>query len=218
MNGPEAPTSATGGNTATAGDLRLPLDRDAVAGWFRDAGIIEAAIREGEMIADFALMNGRNQRVSVQTLLDRGPLALTFTLGAGSPRCRTLLRGLQRILPEITAKDAALVSITPDPPALALQQADRDGLSFDLLSDRDAHLVDLFGLSYSPPAPLPDWLDFLGLPRATAWPGNTVPLTATYLVAQDGLARYAFVEADPLARVDPLRLVAAITHLCGRDG
>ena len=103
--------------------------------WLRSCGVIAEAVQAGEMIPDFELVNATGVNVNLGSLLDRGPVVITFILGSRSPTCRASLRALQEALPGIEAHHGTLVAISPDPPAVSSALAEEDGLGFDLLTD-----------------------------------------------------------------------------------
>jgi peroxiredoxin len=181
--------------------------------WLRSCGVISAAVQAGEMIPDFELVNATGVNVNLGSLLDRGPVVITFILGSRSPRCRTSLRELQETLPGIEAHHGTLVAISPDPPAVSYTLAEEDGLGFDLLADDHGHLGHLFGLTYQPPEPVGVWFDLLGLsPRREGTP-TYLTLPAAYVVDSHGNAAYAFLEPDPTQRVDPRVVIASLSRI-----
>ncbi|MFO1157195.1 MAG: hypothetical protein U1E43_10650, partial [Rhodospirillales bacterium] len=71
------------------------------AEWLRSCGVLTEAVQAGEMVPDFELADTGGTLVGLGTLLDRGPLVITFTLGSCSTVCRASLRALQEALPLI---------------------------------------------------------------------------------------------------------------------
>lgn len=203
-----------------AGNAAHPVDEvpvpcplvDPVA-WLQGASVIEGALREGEMVPDFELINTTGHAADLQTLLDRGPAVIVFTLGHGSPLCRSSLRELQSRLEEISAFGVSVVALTPDPPAVSGELSRELGLGFDLLDDRTGRLAALFGIAYRPPMPTNDWLALFGLETPLAWPARDVPLAAAFVVAPDGIVQMAFVCPDPRLRVPLDRLLAVLAAL-----
>jgi peroxiredoxin len=181
--------------------------------WLRSCGVIAAAVQAGEMIPDFELVNATGVNITLGSLLDRGPVVITFILGFRSRACRASLRALQEALPEIEANNGTLVAISPDPPTVSSTLAEEDGLGFDLLSDENGHLSRLFGLAYQPPEPVAVWFDLLGLDSAGDEPASDLPLPATYVVDTNGIAAYAFLEPDPAVRGDPRAVIESLSRL-----
>jgi peroxiredoxin len=180
--------------------------------WLRSCGVIDPAVQVGEMIPDFELVNANGVNINLGSLLDRGPVVISFILGSRSRACRASLRALQEALPQIDA-NSTLVVISPDAPAVSFILAEEDGLRFDLLSDENGRLSRLFGLAYRPPEPVAVWFDLLGLHSARDEPASHLPLPGTYVVDTDGIAAYAFLEPDPTLRVDPRAVIESLSRL-----
>src|SRR6266496_1333351 len=83
--------------------------------WLRSCGVIADAVQAGEMVPDFELVNATGVNINLGSLLDRGPVVITFILGSRSSTCRASLRTLQKALPGIEAHHGTLVSISPEP-------------------------------------------------------------------------------------------------------
>jgi peroxiredoxin len=186
--------------------------QDATA-WLRSCGVIDGAVQAGEMVPDFALVNADDISVDLGTLLDRGPVVVTFVLGSDSPICRASLRTLQNALPAIDARHGTLVAISPEPPDRSRAVAAEDGLRFDMLADDDHQLGRLFGLTYRPPEPVAAWLDLLGFAASPEPMPADLILPATYIVDSDGVAAYAFLEPDPRQRADPRQVVEGLSRM-----
>lgn len=191
--------------------------RDATT-WLRSCGVIAEAVQVGEMIPDFELVNATGDHVRLGPLLDRGPVVVTFILGAGSSRCRASLRAFQARLPEIAEHPATLVAVTPDAPPAALALAEGLRLGFDLLVDAHNQLGQLFGLAYQAPEPMMVWSRLLGIDEPCELDPAALVLPATYVVDIDGIARYAFLEPDPTRRVEPDAVIAALSGCALQDG
>lgn len=181
--------------------------------WLRSCGVIAEAVQVGEMVPEFHLNNATGDHIDLGPLLDRGPVVITFILGAGSSRCRASLRALQARLPEITEHRATLVAITPDPPPASRALVEELHLGFDLLIDVRNQLAQLFGLAYETPEPRVIWLRLLGLNYPHRPPPAVLVLPATYIVDTDGIAGYAFLEPNPTRRVEPDTMFVALSGL-----
>jgi peroxiredoxin len=174
--------------------------------------VIAAAVQAGEMIPDFELVSATGVKVNLSSLLDHGPVAITFILGFRSPTCRASLRALQQALPAIEANNGTLVAISPDPPKASFTVVEEDGLGFDLLTDEHGQLSHLFGLTYRPPEPVAVWFDLLGLGVPRDGMPSHLTLPAAYVVDSNGIAAYAFLEPDPTRRVDPRAVIESLSQ------
>ena len=66
--------------------------------------------------AAFDLPDATGERVRLHDRLASGPVVLTFYRGAWCPACNIELRRLQEALPELRARGASLVAISPQSP------------------------------------------------------------------------------------------------------
>jgi peroxiredoxin len=96
------------------------------------------ALAVGDRAADFELPNARGRRVRLADRLERGPVVLTFYRGAWCPFCNLQLRRLQQALPAIEALRASLLAISPQLPDGLRAIVDKNGLTFEVLSDLTA--------------------------------------------------------------------------------
>jgi len=206
---------SAGPHPAPGSNRTLSVFRSAgdAADWLEKAAIREGALREGEVVPDFELINATGNVVGVQTLLDHGPVVIVFTLGCRSALCRCSLCALQGRLTEITALGASLVALTPDPPAVSRTLVRKLALGFELLDDRTGRLAALFGIAYRPPIAMDDWLALLGLEGPAAWPPRDVPVPAAFVVTSDGVVRLAHVRSDPRPRVSPTDVLEILATL-----
>src|SRR6266542_3595305 len=86
----------------------------------------------GAKAPDFTLPDQLGRPVSLQERLATGPVVLAFYRGEWCPFCNTRLRALQEVLPEIKAKGASLLAISPQAPDHALSIAEKAGLAFEV--------------------------------------------------------------------------------------
>jgi thiol-disulfide isomerase/thioredoxin len=59
------------------------------------------ALKPGDRVSDFILMDAHGSPVRLQQLLEHGPVVVAFYRGGWCPYCNIELRGLQRVLREI---------------------------------------------------------------------------------------------------------------------
>lgn len=73
-------------------------------------------------------------------------VVLYFFPKAGTPGCTQEARGFQELLEEFRKEEAEVVGISPDAPAVLARFAQKEGLEFILLSDRDGNVARAFGV------------------------------------------------------------------------
>jgi peroxiredoxin len=180
-----------------------------------DAGVVEAALGLGEVAPDFELPDATGHWLNLSDLLSGGAAIVTFYRGAWCPYCNITLRALQRLSPRLKRAGARVVAISPQPRDMALAQADRNLLEFDLLHDAANRAARLYGLVYEMPPP---WIAYcrargIDIARINGTERWELPLAATYLIGRDGVVAYASVEVDQARRFDPVALMQGLRRL-----
>jgi peroxiredoxin len=192
------------------------------------SGLTETSLKIGARMPDFDLPNVEGRFVASQALLERGPLVVSFFRGGWCPFCTTELTALQQATPDIEARGASLVAITPDTGA-ALASAKRDNaLGYEVLSDLDLGVGLQFGLVYRVPDAIRDLYRRIGIDLG-ARHGSAhddvwlLPVPATYIVDRRGIVRFAEVDCDFRRRMEPAAILRALDELAaaarsGGDG
>jgi peroxiredoxin len=191
---------------------------DALVATLVASGLTETSLKVGARMPDFDLPNVEGRFVASQALLERGPLVVSFFRGGWCPFCTTELRALREVAPDIKARGATLVAITPDTGA-ALASAKRDNaLGYEVLSDLDLGVGLQFGLVYRVPEAIRELyrgLDLdLGARHGSAH-GDVwlLPIPATYIVDRRGMVRFAEVDCDFRRRMEPVAIIRALDEL-----
>ncbi len=170
------------------------------------------ALWEGDRAPDFALPDAKGGVVSLASALAGGPAVVTFYRGGWCPYCNLQLRSYQALLPELASLGVSLLAISPQLPDGSLSTAERESLTFDVLSDVGNDVARRFGLVYSLPQELRDALRSNGkaLPGINGDDSWELPVPATYIIAQDQRISLAFVEIDYRKRLAPQQLLDAV--------
>jgi peroxiredoxin len=123
---------------------------------------------------------------------------------------------LQDALPDVEARGATAVAITPDTGA-AFAAVKRDNrLAFDILSDLDYGLALLFGIVFKLPDRIRDLYLRLGIDLG-ARHGNRhawlLPIPATYIVDRQGMITHAHVDPDFRRRMEPSEILEVLDRM-----
>ena len=131
---------------------RVPAERQAIMqrhiDELRSGTIGRTMLKVGDHAPAIVLGNAKGATVDVGTLLNKGPVIVTFYRGGWCPYCNLELKAYQQILPEIAATGASLVAISPEKPDDTLSTAEKNALSFEVLSDVGQKVGRAFGLVY----------------------------------------------------------------------
>lgn len=177
--------------------------------------LAENSVGTGDKLTNFSLPNAVGEEVSLNSLLSKGAVVISFYRGGWCPYCNMELRALQQALPEIEAKGATLVAISPETPDNSLSTKEKNELSFEVLSDRGNILAKELGLVFTLPESLRPIYNNFGIDISAHNGDQTfeLPLPATYVVAPDGTVAYSFANADYTQRLDPSEIIKALDNI-----
>lgn len=133
----------------------------------------------------------------------KGPLVVSFYRGVWRPYCNLELQALQAASPEIEARGASVIAISPQTAPNSRKSQRDNKLMFPILSDDKSRVAAAFGLRFS----LPDYLVELykgfknDLPAFNDNPAWVLPMPARFVIATDGIIAYA--EINPRLHAAP---------------
>jgi peroxiredoxin len=180
-----------------------------------ESGQAQRARKAGDTAPEFTLLDPDGKPVSSRDLLAKGPLVISFYRGVWCPYCNLELQALQQALPEITARGASLVAISPQIAANSRKSLRDNKLGFPILSDVKSEVADAFGIRFA----LPDYLVevYAGfgndLAKVNDDPAWVLPMPARYVVGADGVIAYSEVNPDYTQRPDPSELLPVLDRL-----
>jgi peroxiredoxin len=198
--------------TAPAG---RPALYDAKVAELRASFAVENAIGVDDYAPDFSLPNAAGEQVGLEHLLLSGPVVIAFYRGGWCPYCNIQLRAYQEITPRIAEHDARLVAISPQLPDGSLDTAQKNALTFDVLSDVGNHVAREFGLVYTVPHELQAVFRSVNkpLPGINGDESWQLPVPATYVVAQDRRITLAYLDVDYRRRLEPGEILRSLDAL-----
>lgn len=166
----------------------------------------------GAAMPAFSLPDQHGATITSTSLLARGKLIVTFFRGRWCPYCVTTLESLQFIYPEIQARGASLLALSPQKVQHNFLTADQHHLRFPLLSDPANAVARAFGVAYTVPAEQAALYRsvFVNLEHLNDNAPDTLPLPATFLVSASGLIERAFADPDFRVRPEPASLLALL--------
>jgi len=179
------------------------------------SGQAQRARKAGEAAPEFTLRDPDGNPVSSRELLAKGPLVISFYRGVWCPYCNLELQALQAALPEIAARGANLVAISPQTAPNSRKSQRDNKLEFPILSDVKSEVANAFGIRFA----LPDYLVGLyksfknDLPAFNDDPSWVLPMPARYVIGTDGIIAYSEVNPDYTQRPDPSELLPVLDRL-----
>ena len=179
------------------------------------SGQAQRAKKAGDVAPEFTLMDPDGKPVSSRDLLAKGPLVVSFYRGVWCPYCNLELQALQEALPEIAARGASLVAISPQTAPNSRKSQRDNKLDFPILSDVKSEVANAFGIRFALPDYLAEVYKTFGnnLPVINDDPAWVLPMPARYVIGTDGVIAYAEVNPDYTQRPDPSELLPVLDRL-----
>ncbi|GAC1376434.1 MAG: peroxiredoxin-like family protein [Hymenobacter sp.] len=206
---------ATAQHLATVLPAEASQTIDAGIAAVQAAGLTRHSLRAGDLAPHFSLPDATGQPVALRELLAAGPVVLVFYRGNWCPYCSVQLRAYEQALTQFQAYGATLVAVSPQTPDLTRLTAEEKDLHFPVLSDAGNGVARQYGLAYQVGGAVYNTLHSVGIDLA-AFNGDTsgeLPLTGTFVIAQDGRIAWATTEASFKQRPDPALILAALAQL-----
>lgn len=179
---------------------------------FRQAGLAQRALKVGDRAPEFTLPDVNGKPVSSVSLLQQGPLMVTFLRGRWCPFCCATVEAWQERLPDVRAHSANLVAISPMTSKQADFMRDQHKLTFPILSDSGNQVAAQFGVAYT----VPDYQQelfktvFVNLPFINGDESWTLPMPATFAIAPNGLVTFSFADPDYTLRAEPAEVLRSL--------
>ena len=204
----------------------------------RDGGGVENSASRNNKKKKQKKMSKTKTMIRSSTLLEQGPLVITFVRGDWCPMCCATLQAFNRAVPHIQAKGANLIAIAPQRKPLLKSSSsstktsktkgtytnddgDDDGLlQYPILYDKGNKVAKQFKISYimdDETSTLFEELSGLDFTEISGVDDDdesyTLPLPATFVVNTNGEVVYSFVDCDPSKRAEPQDVIDAIPPL-----
>jgi peroxiredoxin len=198
---------------------RVPADRQALmdrhVAHLAATGIDRSAKQVGDRAPAVRLRDQHGGDFNIASLLARGPVVVTFYRGGWCPFCNLELKAFQAALPSIAAAGASMVAISPEKPDETVSTAEKNALSFPVLSDIGQAVGKAFGVVYAFTNEVRQVYDGfkLDIPAKNGAPDDwSLPLSATYVIGSDGVILFADTRVDYRERTDPLDVLRVLEH------
>jgi peroxiredoxin len=204
------------------GQLKAMLPAEQLEAFNQDADQLAANYPSplqrtvGDKAIPFSLPDPQGRNIELQSLLDKGPVVLTFYRGVWCPYCNLQLKTYQEILPQITQAGATLVAISPMTPDNSLSMQEQNNLQFHVLSDVEKQTTRAYTTVFkNSPATIQAMsdlgYDFYGFYGDES---GEIPVPATFVIDQEGVITFASADSgDYRDRAEPNDLLAALAKI-----
>jgi peroxiredoxin len=175
-----------------------------------DAG--QAAPKPGEPMPPFAMPDETGHLVTLDLLLEQGPLAMTFHRGHWCPYCRINTRALAKAQGQATSDGGRLAAIMPERQQFAATFKTEGEGQFPVLTDIDNGYALSLNLAIWVGEEMQQVLEAGGR-KVPDYQGNqtwVMPIPATFVIARSGLIAARFIDPDYRKRMAVEDLLAAL--------
>jgi peroxiredoxin len=178
------------------------------------SGVMDDALKVNDSAPKFALPDAFGREVSLDTLLAKGPVVISFYRGEWCPFCNLELRGLQNALPKIQELGATLIAISPEKPEGGILMTEKNNLTYPVLTDLKNKIARQFGIVFEIGDELKDLsknVFTMDLALRNGDDSYELPVPATFVLDAQGIVRFAHVDVDYMSgRVEPEEVLAAL--------
>ena len=185
---------------------------DRMVARLQSQGVGETAPSPGDPMPPFVLPDQDGHLVSLEALLESGPVVLAFHRGQWCPYCQINADALARLDPEVTALGARIVAITPNVQQFNSELQGGTCAPFPVLSDMDNGYALELNLAIRVPEEKRQAMtgagwDIAVYQRSDAW---LLPIPATFVVGTDGRVKARFVDPDYRKRMAVEDILSAL--------
>ena len=150
--------------------------------------------------------------VTLDQLLERGPLVVAFHRGHWCPYCRINADALAKLNPTIADLGAQIVAIAPETEHFTSELKTDAKAPFPILTDLDNSYALQLGLAVwiddeKRVAMVEAGCDISAFQANDSW---TLPIPATFIVGRNGVVKARFVDPDYRKRMPLEHIVAAL--------
>jgi peroxiredoxin len=128
------------------------------------------------------------------------------------------LDALKKTTAEFKALGATFIAISPQLQSFNRELREEKKLTFEILSDPGNEVAQRYGLTFKLPEDLKEiYLKFnIDLEKYNGDDSWTLPLPARLVIDQEGIIRYAAINADYTVRPEPEETIAALKNIMGQ--
>jgi peroxiredoxin len=193
----------------------IPPYADAVDVLIRrlmDSGAGTAAPSIGDPMPPFVLPDENGCLVSLEQLIERGPIAVMFHRGHWCPWCRITINALARVHSKIAEANGQVICIMPDRQPFAVEFRREASSPFPVLVDMDNGYALSLNLAIWIGPDLERLLTSYGraLPDYQGNDSWMLPIPAAFVVGRDGIIRARFIDPDFRRRMTVEELLDAL--------
>jgi peroxiredoxin len=176
-------------------------------------GISSSVVAAGANLPDANLLDAHGTPTTLYGVTGGRPAVVVFYRGSWCPYCNLALSTYQAgLLAALTARNVALIAVSPQVPDESLNMQQKNNLAFSVLSDPTNTLASHLGVlsAPSPEARAAQLQLGLDLTVVNADGTTAVPMPTTVIVDANHVIRWIDVHPDYSTRSEPAEILAAL--------
>ena len=168
-----------------------------------------------DTVENFSLSDAFGKNISLESLLLKGPVVLTFYRGNWCPFCNIQLAALQRNIDDFKKLNTTLVAISAEKPDKAIVSVEKNRLTFPVLSDYKNVVAKKFGIIFQVPNYLIETYKKFGLDLENHYENQEIllPIPSTFVIDKQKKVKYVFSSEDFTQRAEPSEIIQALQKL-----
>lgn len=165
----------------------------------------------GARVPKVTLRSVRGPAVSLRAEAAKQPLVLIFYRGGWCPYCTLHLAELEKVEGKLRGMGLRIVAISPDRPEELEKSANKEALSYTLLSDASMEAARAFGVAFRVDDATVEQYKGHGidLEAASGETHHLLPVPAVFIVGTDGRVKFAYANPDYKVRLSTVELLDA---------
>ncbi|MEU0503263.1 peroxiredoxin-like family protein [Nocardia sp. NPDC005998] len=179
-------------------------------------GLPESVAQAGTAMPDADLLDVHGNPTSLYAALAGRPAVLVIYRGAWCPYCNLALRAYQeQLVPALTGRGIGLIALSPQKPDGSLTMAEKNDLTFTVLSDPGNRIARGLGVLTAPTDQVREAQRSLGLDLATlnADNGYGLPMPTVLIIDADKTIRWIDVHPNYATRSETTDILIALDLL-----
>ena len=167
----------------------------------------------GMKAPDFEVRDVKGDVFSFRGSEQDKPVVLTFFRGGWCPYCNLHLSEMRLAEKQLRELGFDIWFISIDKPELLLESLDEPGIGYTLYSDSSLEATRAFGLAFHVNDEMNKRLLSydIDIESASGETHHVLPVPATYIIGNDGIINFAYINPDYKVRLHPDVLMAAAT-------
>ena len=177
------------------------------------ADVPEAAAKAGSAMPDGDLLDAHGQAATLTAARAGQPAVVVFYRGAWCPYCNIALRKYQEnLVPELDARGITLIAVSPQKPDGSLSMAEKNDLTFTVLSDPGNQIAGALGILTAPTEDARGSMHAIGidLPALNSDGTYMLPMVTVTMVDATGVIRWIDVAPNHAKPTEVPEIISAL--------